>query len=122
MTLKITVKKQNPPTIALVGRLDTTTAPWLDGELNKVLAQPNNRQLVFDLRELEYLSSAGIRCFVRARRAIEPGGGKVAIVNPQPAVQKVLDIVKAVPGGIFKSVEELDEYLDEMQRQVRDPK
>jgi hypothetical protein len=37
-------------------------------------------------------------------------------------VQKVLDIVKAVPGGIFKSVEELDEYLDEMQRQVRDPK
>jgi anti-anti-sigma factor len=122
MTLKITVKKQNPPTIALVGRLDTTTAPWLDGELNKVLAQPNIKQLVFDLRELEYLSSAGIRCFVRARRAIEPGGGKVAIVNPQPAVQKVLDIVKAVPGGIFKSVEELDEYLDEMQRQVRDPK
>ena len=122
MTLKITVKKQNPPTIALAGRLDTTTASWLDGELNKVLAQPNIKHLVFDLAQLEYLSSAGIRCFVRARRAIEPGGGKVAIVNPQPAVQKVLDIVKAVPGGIFKSVEELDEYLDEMQRQVRDPK
>jgi anti-anti-sigma factor len=122
MSLKITVKKSNPPTIALSGRLDTTTAPWLDGELNKVLAQTNIKQLVFDLGQLEYLSSAGIRCFVRARKAIEPGGGKVAIVNPQPAVQKVLDIVKAIPGGIFKSIEELDAYLDDMQQQVRDGK
>jgi hypothetical protein len=33
----------------------------------------------------------------------------------------VLDIVKAIPpGGLFNSVAELDEYLDEMQRKVRD--
>ena len=42
-------------------------------------------------------------------------------MNPQPAVRKVLDIVKAIPpGGIFASVAELDEYLDAMQRQVRE--
>jgi hypothetical protein len=36
-------------------------------------------------------------------------------------VKKVLDIVKAIPpGGLFKSVAELDQYLDEMQRQVRE--
>jgi hypothetical protein len=76
---------------------------------------------VFDLSQLDYLSSAGIRCFIRARKAIEPGGGSIAIVNPQPAVKKVLDIVKAIPpGGLFNSVAELDEYLDEMQRKVRD--
>jgi anti-anti-sigma regulatory factor len=74
---------------------------------------------VFDLGKLEYLSSAGIRCFVRARKSIEPGGGKVALVNPQPAVRKVLEIVKAMPrGGIFASVAELDAYLDEMQKKV----
>ena len=67
-----------------------------------------------------YLSSAGIRCFIRARKAVEPGGGTVAIVNPQPPVRKVLDIVKAIPGGIFASVAELDEYLDAMQQKVRD--
>jgi hypothetical protein len=56
---------------------------------------------------------------VRARKAIEPAGGKVALVNPQPAVRKVLEIVKAMPrGGIFASVEELDAYLDEMQQKV----
>ena len=44
------------------------------------------------------------------------------IFNPQPAVRKALDIVQAIPpGGVFASVEELDAYLDLMQRRVRDP-
>ena len=121
MSLKIAVKTLPAPTFELVGRLDTDTAPQLDGELNKVLARQGIKRIVFDLSGLDYLSSAGIRCFVRARKAIEPGGGTVAILNPQPGVRKVLDIVKAIPAkGIFASVAELDEYLDAIQRQVRD--
>jgi len=118
--LKITVVSSKPPTLALAGRLDTNTAPELDKELDRVLAGGPIERLVFDVGALDYLSSAGIRCFSRARKAIEPGGGKVAVVNPQPAVRKVLDIVKALPGGIFTSTAELDEYLDDIQRQVRD--
>jgi anti-anti-sigma factor len=121
MSLKIAVGHSNPLTITLAGRLDTHTAPELDKTLDGVLENPGIVRLVFELSQLEYLSSAGIRCFIRARKAIEPGGGKVAIVNPQPAVRKVLDIVKAIPpGGIFSSTAELDAYLDDMQRQVRD--
>jgi anti-anti-sigma factor len=121
MSLKITVDKSPTPTLKLVGRLDTDTAPQLDGELNKVLARKEIKRLVFDLSGLDYLSSAGIRCFVRARKAVEPGGGTVAILNPQPGVRKVLDIVKAIPAkGIFASVAELDEYLDAIQKQIRD--
>jgi anti-anti-sigma factor len=121
MPLKI-VQRSNPPTIVLTGRLDSDTAPQLDEILNRVLAEGGLSRLVFDLSQLEYLSSAGIRCFIRARKAVEPGGGKVAILNPQPGVRKVLDIVKAIPaGGVFRNVEELDAYLDEMQRRVRDP-
>jgi anti-anti-sigma factor len=121
MSLKISVERSVPPTLALEGRLDTHTAPELDVVLDRLLAQKGIARMVFDLGKLEYLSSAGIRCFIRARKAIEPTGGKVAIVNPQPAVQKVLDIVKAIPpGGLFKSVAELDAYLDEMQRKVRE--
>jgi anti-sigma B factor antagonist len=120
MQLKI-LQRSNPPTLVLAGRLDTNTAPQLDQELDSVLHTGDVKHLVFDLSQLEYLSSAGIRCFVRARKVIEPRGGKVAIVNPQPAVRKVLDIVKAMPStGIFGSVAELDEYLDAMQKQVRD--
>jgi len=120
MSLTI-VEHSNPTTLALAGRLDTNTAPELDATLNRVLANAANTRLVFDLSQLEYLSSAGIRCFVRARKALEPGGGQVAIVNPQPPVRKVLDIVKAIPStGVFASVAELDAYLDAMQRKVRD--
>ncbi len=121
MSLKIVLERPVPPTLALEGRLDTHTAPELDVVLDRLLVQKGITRVVFDLGKLEYLSSAGIRCFIRARKAIEPTGGKVAIVNPQPAVQKVLDIVKAIPpGGLFKSVAELDAYLDEMQRKVRE--
>jgi anti-anti-sigma factor len=120
MPLEIDAAPSNPSTLVLSGRLDSSTAPELEAVLDRVLKNAPPR-LVFDLSKLDYLSSAGIRCFVRARKALEPGGGKVAIVNPQPAVRKVLEIVKAVPaGGIFKDVAELDAYLDEIQRQVRE--
>ena len=121
MSLKFHLQESNTPTLTLEGRLDTHTAPSLDKILDGILARKGITRLVFDLGKLDYLSSAGIRCFVRARKALEPHGGKVAIVNPQPAVQKVLEIVKAIPdGGIFRSIAELDAYLDEMQRKVRE--
>src|SRR6476660_3877928 len=120
MPLEIVAEPSNPSTLVLAGRLDSTTATELEAVLDRVLKKAPPR-LVFDLSKLEYLSSAGIRCFVRARKALEPGGGKVAIVNPQPPVRKVLDIVKAIPSsGVFESVAELDAYLDAMQRKVRD--
>ncbi|HKR34903.1 MAG TPA: STAS domain-containing protein [Steroidobacteraceae bacterium] len=121
MPLKIVVEPSDPSTIALVGRLDSTTAPELDAVLDRVLGSSGKARLAFDLSQLEYISSAGVRCIIRARKAIEPRGGKVAVLNPQPPVRKVLDIVKAIPhGSIFKDVAELDDYLDAMQKKVRD--
>jgi anti-anti-sigma factor len=121
MSLKIHVTETGTPTLKLEGRLDTNTAPELDQALDSLLMKKGVSRIVFDLEKLEYLSSAGIRCFVRARKTLEPAGGRIAVVNPQPAVQKVLDIVKAIPpGGLFRNVAELDAYLDEMQRKVRE--
>jgi hypothetical protein len=43
----------------------------------------------------------------------------VALVNAQPQVQKVFDIVRATDlTAVFTSVQELDRYLDAMQRKV----
>ncbi len=121
MSLTIAIEGSLTPTITLGGRLDSNTAPKLDQALDRLLPDPTIKRLVFDIGTLDYVSSAGIRCFIRARKAIEPRGGTVAVINPQPAVKKVLDIVKAIPaGGIFRNVAELDEYLDAMQKQVRD--
>lgn len=105
---------------SLRGRLDTHTYEDLDEALAPLL----NRQLhslVLDLSGLEYISSAGIRSVFKARKALAPHGGKVLLVNPQPQIQKVLDMVKAVPlNEIFSSTAEADAYLDLMQRRVLD--
>lgn len=102
-------------TMFLEGRLDSATAPQLDSELDGVLAMPM-KVLVLDLSKLDYLSSAGIRSMFRAQKAMKARAGKTLIVNPQPAVQKVFEIVKAVDlKTVFASVKELDEYLDSLQ-------
>ena len=45
--------------------------------------------------------------------------GRTLLLNPQPQVKKVFEIVKAVPvAEVFASVTELDQYLDHMQRQI----
>ncbi|MFC4729710.1 STAS domain-containing protein [Coralloluteibacterium thermophilus] len=104
--------------VALQGRLDTHTYQALDDRLAPLLAGAT-RSLVLDLAELEYISSAGIRSIFKARKALSARGGKVVVVNPQPQIQKVFDLVKAVPlNEIFTSVAEADAYLDAMQRKV----
>ena len=104
--------------VALAGRLDTHSYEDLD----EALAPLFNRKLhslVLDLAGLEYISSAGIRSIFKARKALGGHGGKVLLVNPQAQIQKVLDVVKAVPmSEIFVSTAEADAYLDAMQRKV----
>ena len=83
------------------------------------LLTPDLQSLVLDLAALEYISSAGIRSIFKARKALGGHGGKVLVVNPQAQIQKVFDVVKAVPmNEIFSSTAEADVYLDAMQRKV----
>ena len=83
--------------VALRGRLDTLTTPQLEEALAGVMAAPEVESLVFEVEGLEYVSSAGVRCVIRAHRALAARGGQLAIVNPQPAVRRVFEIVKALP-------------------------
>lgn len=122
MTLDIRIAPpgESQQRVALHGRLDTHSFARLDEALAALLASPAPpRALVLDLGGLDYISSAGIRSLFKARKALAPLGGKVLVVNPQPQIQKVFDLVKAVPlGDIFSSVAEADAYLDAMQRKV----
>ena len=120
MSLKIQLQEGRPltQTVALVGRLDTETTPSLDAELERVLAT-QVKVIVFDLSGLNYISSAGLGSLFRAQKSMKARSGEALLVNLQPQVQKVFDIVKAVDvKGIFRDVAELDEYLEEMQRRV----
>ena len=100
------------------GRLDTHTYGELDDRLTLVLAA-KVQSLVLDLAQLDYISSAGVRSIFRARKLLSARSGTLVIANAQPQVQKVFDIVKAVPlSEIFRSVQEADAYLDRIQKRI----
>ena len=62
-------------TVALAGRLDTTTAPQLEAELSAVL--DGAEALILDMSALEYLSSAGLRVILAAHKRMSRQGGMV---------------------------------------------
>ena len=67
-------------TVALEGRLDTTTAPELEQELKENMKYARN--LVLDFGELEYISSAGLRVILMAQKTMtEKDGMKITGVN-----------------------------------------
>jgi len=119
LTLRVDPARNDMRTVVVGGRLDTHTYLELDQTLSPLLEDLSLHALVLDLRELQYISSAGVRSLFRARKALSARGGRVLVVNPQPQIQKVFDLVKAVPmHEIFASTAEADAYLDAMQRKV----
>jgi hypothetical protein len=56
---------------------------------------------------------------LRARSVLERKGTSVSAVGIQPQIQKVFDIMQALPAAtVFRNTAELDEYLTEMQRRI----
>lgn len=62
-------------TVKLEGRLDTTTAPQLEGELRT--AVDGVTELEFDFTKLEYISSAGLRVLLAAQKVMNKQGSMV---------------------------------------------
>ena len=75
--------------IALEGRLDTTTAPQLENELKESL--DGIEELVIDLQDLVYISSAGLRVLLFAQKAMN-AQGKMVIRNVNEEIMEVFDI------------------------------
>lgn len=122
MSLNIEIEPSLPfsTTLRLVGRLDNETANTFDRTLEAAL-EASVKVLVLDLAKLEYISSAGVASVMKAQKAMNARGGKTLFGYLQPGVKKVFDIVKAVDlSAVFTSVEELDNYLDTIQKQLEE--
>ena len=76
-------------TIALSGRLDTTTAPKLETELKQNIS--GVEELVLDLAALEYLSSAGLRVLLAAQKVMNRQGSMV-VRNVNETIMEIFDI------------------------------
>lgn len=76
-------------TVALEGRLDTTTAPALEGELKTFIS--NVKELVFDFQKLEYISSAGLRILLSAQKTMNRQGS-MKLINVAPAINEIFEV------------------------------
>jgi anti-sigma B factor antagonist len=77
--------------LEVTGRIDSTTAPVLGERLTGALATPQ-RRLVLDLRQLEYISSAGFRVLLLAARRAEEAGSRFVLCSISGKVRQLFDL------------------------------
>src|SRR6516164_2073696 len=107
-------------TVKLNGSLDTATAPDLERQLAPVLGG-DVKDIVFDLAQLKFISSAGLRVFSSTRKTLKERNGQASFVHMQPQIQEVFEIIKSLPGvAIFRDLAEFDRYLAARQRSHQD--
>ena len=76
-------------TIALIGRLDTTTAPDLEAEIKSSI--DGVTEFVLDFEKLEYVSSAGLRVILMAQKLMKKQGSMV-LTKVNADIMEVFDI------------------------------
>ena len=76
-------------TIALNGRLDTTTAPQLEAELKRSVS--GVEKLVLDFAALEYLSSAGLRVLLAAQKVMNKQG-EMVVKNINETIAEIFEV------------------------------
>ena len=88
MTIEKTTENEKV-TLIVSGRLDTTTAPELEAALDEVLE--NTKELIFNLENLEYISSAGLRVILKAQKSMNTKGS-MKLTGVNDSIMEVFDI------------------------------
>ncbi len=90
MSLDIATKKDDSKAVvSLVGRLDTVTAPELEKELDQLY--PEISELVLDMDQSDYVSSAGLRVILKAQKTMNQKGSMV-LTNVQDSIMEIFEI------------------------------
>ena len=77
-------------TFAITGRLDTTTAPNLETTVQEL--SDDIKELVFDMSEVEYISSAGIRVLLGAYKKMISNNGVMRVEKANDMVREVFEM------------------------------
>jgi anti-anti-sigma factor len=118
LTVKTSKMAKGVFVIAPVGSINSDTYGILEKETEKVLKKAPHK-VILDMEGVDYISSMGLRVVLSTLKALKNINGDLAIVKLQPQIKKVFDIVNAMPSmRIFESMEEMDRYLDTMQKKA----
>jgi len=116
LKVKSTTRGAGVFVISPIGSIDAHTHSVLEEKVDEILAQQPD-VIIFDMEFADYISSTGIRVLLKTKKALKATDGRMVFMNLQPQIQKVFDILKAIPSlKVFASIEELDKYMDVMQK------
>jgi anti-anti-sigma factor len=82
--------------VTITGRIDSATAPDAEKALQDLLEADRN-QVVLDLHDAEYMSSAGLRVLVTTLKAARKSGGDLKLAQLSGRVKDVLDLAGLTP-------------------------
>jgi len=120
LDIEIKIESDQRKIFSLAGSLDTNTAPQLEDVLEREI-DSEVQVAIMEMNKLEFLSSAGIRIIFKAKKLMDARKGKFMLVNLQPQVRKVFEIIKVLDiMEVFSNQAELDDYLEVMQKKVLD--
>ncbi len=75
--------------IALEGRLDTVTSPDLDKEIKDSIE--GVEELILDMEELEYISSAGLRVLLSTQKIMNEQGS-MKVINVGDVIMEIFEV------------------------------
>lgn len=88
--MELNVIKGDKTIVELIGRLDTASVEEFNEEIAEIAAE--NKDIIFDCNELEYISSSGLRSLLNLHKQLKAKGGQLAIKNLQQTVKSVFDL------------------------------
>ena len=97
----------NVTVVTISGRVDSVTAATLDVELGKIVHE--SKKIVLDLKDVLYLSSAGVRAILRASQSAQKSEGGVKLACIPDLVMEVLENVGVME--VLKSYPSVDEAI-----------
>ncbi len=87
--MNITIEEKDDALVAIFeGRLDTAAAAEAEKELTQ-LYNANGKDIVFSCKQLEYISSSGLRIFLSVLKSAQPQGSHVRIADLNDDLKKI---------------------------------
>ncbi|MFC1671357.1 STAS domain-containing protein [Spirochaetota bacterium] len=84
----------NVSVIYLAGRLDVHLSAEVENEINKIIQSDSNNHLLLNLKDVEYLSSSGLRIFVSTMRILKESQRVLKLSDMNNAVKKIFEVVE----------------------------
>ncbi|MHC4271839.1 MAG: STAS domain-containing protein [Planctomycetota bacterium] len=120
LVIKENVKEPGVVFLSPVGQIDSDSSPVLEEKISSCLTE-SVKTLVVDLQEVDFITSAGVGIMTKAKALLDRNNGSFAMINLQPQIKKVFEIMRLVPTlNVFADIKELDEYLAKVQKRITD--